>query len=68
MITKEPPSVRAALCVSVGVFYFFTLTVAILTENLSLIIRTTTRMTIRERLIKFILASGISPDYRLNRK
>ncbi len=54
-VTKKPPVVRAALCVYLGVIYFFTLTVAILTTNKSLIIRTTIRMTIRERLkIEFI--------------
>ncbi len=54
-VTKKPPVVRAALCVYLGVFYFFTLTVAILTTYRSLIIRTTIRMTIRERLkIEFI--------------
>jgi len=49
-VTKKPPVVRAALCIYVGVCYFFTLTGAILTTNRSLIIRTTIRMTIRERL------------------
>jgi hypothetical protein len=57
--------VRVALCVCPGVFYF-TFTFAILTETRSLIIRTSIRTTIRERVnIGFILASGISPDYRL---
>ena len=46
MITKKPPVVRAALCVCFEIY--FTLTVAILTENRSLIIRTAIRMTIRE--------------------
>jgi hypothetical protein len=50
LVTKKPPVVRAALCVSSGVGYFFTLTVAILTEIRSSIIRTTITMTIRERL------------------
>ena len=50
MITKEPPLVRAALCFYAGVSYFFTLTAAILTEIRSLIIRTTIRTTISERL------------------
>jgi len=49
-VTKEPPVARAALCYSSGVCYFFTLTVAILTETRSSIIRTTITMTIRERL------------------
>jgi hypothetical protein len=50
-VTKEPPVVRAALCVYSGVFYFFTFTVAILTTSRSLIIRTARRTTIiRERL------------------
>ena len=54
-ITKKPPGVRAAFCICLGVFYFFTLSVAILTTKKSLIIRTTIRMTIRERLkIEFI--------------
>jgi hypothetical protein len=48
-VTKKPPVVRAALCTYSGVCYFFTLTVAILTETRSLIIRTTITMTIRER-------------------
>jgi hypothetical protein len=49
--------VRAALCTYAGVCYFFTLTVAILTETRSLIIRTTITMRIRERLkIELILA------------
>jgi len=46
-LQKEPPVVRAALY-----FYlvtYFVLTVAILTTNKSLIIRTTIRTTIRER-------------------
>jgi hypothetical protein len=56
LVTKEPPVVRAALCTYLGVGYFFTLTVAILTEIRSLIIRTAIRMTIRERLkIELIL-------------
>ena len=60
--------VRVALCVCLGVFYF-TFTFAILTETRSLIIRTSIRTTIRERVnIGFILALGISPDYRLNSK
>jgi hypothetical protein len=55
MITKEPPVVRAALCVYLGVCYFFTLTGAILTTSRSLIIRTARTTTIREReKIKFI--------------
>jgi len=49
-VKKEPLVVRAALCTCLGVCYFFTLTVAILTETRSLIIRTTITMTIRERL------------------
>jgi hypothetical protein len=47
LLQKEPPVVRAALC-----FYsviYFALTVAILTTNKSLIIRTTIRTTISER-------------------
>ena len=69
MYIEEPPVVRAALCFSSGVCYFFTLTVAILTETRSLIRRTTITMTISERLkIGLILALGISPDYRLNRE
>jgi len=60
--------VRVALCIYLGVFYF-TFTFAILTETRSLIIRTSIRTTIRERAkIEFILASGISPDYRHNPK
>ena len=47
---EEPPVVRAALCFYSGVCYFFTLTVAILTETRSLIRRTTITMTISERL------------------
>ena len=46
LITKKPPVVRAALCIYFEIY--FTLTVAILTENRSLIIRTAIRMTIRE--------------------
>jgi len=46
---KKPPVVRAAFAFT-QVCYFFTLTVAILTETRSLIIRTTITMTIRERL------------------
>jgi hypothetical protein len=62
---KKPPVVRAAVCTCLGVCYFFTLTVAILTESRSLIIRTTITMTIRERLnSELMLAEGISPDYR----
>jgi hypothetical protein len=49
-VTKKPPVVRAALCTYLGVCYFFTLTVAILTETRSSIIRTTITMRIRERL------------------
>jgi len=50
---KEPPVVRAALCVDLE--YYFTLTVAILTTNRSLIIRTARRTTIiRERENRFI--------------
>jgi hypothetical protein len=53
---EKPPVVRAALCTYVGGCYFFTLTVAILTETRSLIIRTTITMTRRERLkIELIL-------------
>jgi hypothetical protein len=52
-ITKKPPVVRAALFVYVE--FYFTLSGAILTTNKSLIIRTTRRTTIRERLkIEFI--------------
>jgi hypothetical protein len=40
-----------------SVFYFFTLTVAILTENNPLIIRTTIRMVIRERYKIVLIAS-----------
>jgi len=45
---------------------YFAFTVAIPITNRSLIIRTEIRMTIRERLKieVFILAAGISPDYR----
>jgi hypothetical protein len=47
------------------VVYLLALTVAILTENRSLIIRTTRRTTIREMLkIGYIWLVGISPDYR----
>jgi hypothetical protein len=49
-IKKEPPVVRAALR-TYSVIYF-ALTVAILTENNPLIIRTTRTTTIRERLNK----------------
>ena len=67
MVTKEPPVVRAALCIYLECY--FTLTFAILTTSRSLIIRTTIRMTIRERAkIGFIPAAGISPDYRPIRK
>ena len=52
-VTKKPPVVRAALCVFLE--FYFTLSGAILTTNKSLIIRTTIRTTIRERLkIEFI--------------
>ena len=44
---KEPPVVRAALCVYLECY--FTLSGAILTTNRSLIIRTARRTTIRER-------------------
>jgi hypothetical protein len=47
-ITKEPPVVRAALCVYLR-SYFFSLSGAILTTIRSLIIRTTRTTTIRER-------------------
>ncbi len=61
-VTKKPPVVRAALCVYAGVCYFFTLTGAILTTNRSLIIRTTIRTTIRERLkIGFIWLQVFRP-------
>jgi hypothetical protein len=65
LVTKKPPVVRAALCVYLGVCYFFTLTGAILTTIRSLIIRTARTTTIREReKIGLISALGISPDYR----
>jgi hypothetical protein len=51
LIKKEPPVVRAALRSTYSVIYFV-LTVAILTENCPLIIRTTRTTTIRERLNK----------------
>jgi hypothetical protein len=50
-IKKEPPVVRAALRSTYSVIYF-TLTVAILTENCPLIIRTTRTTTIRVRVNK----------------
>jgi hypothetical protein len=54
-VTKEPPVVRAALCVYSGVFYFFTFTVAILTTSRSLIIRTARRTTIIRERLKIVL-------------
>ncbi len=46
---KKPPVVRAAFVLTYSVIYF-ALTVAILTENRSLIIRTARTTIIRERL------------------
>jgi hypothetical protein len=43
---------------------YFTLTVAILTENCPSIIRTTIRTTIRERKANEFIRLDISPDYR----
>ena len=45
---KKPPVVRAAICIFLE--FYFTLSGAILNTNKSLIIRTTIRTTIRERL------------------
>jgi hypothetical protein len=47
LITKEPPVVRAALCVYLE--FYFTLSGAILTTISPSIIRTTRTTTIRER-------------------